>query len=106
MFFRNQKPHEFTFEERIANLKQLGFEGAPKSAGSAVVKRGGYGALLEDAGAGKVKIGKGGVLVGSEIAHLADRFFQAAFVQVDQGVDDFHGGQALGAAALGALPQA
>jgi len=70
MFFRNQKPHEFTFEERIANLKQLGFEGAPKSAGSAVVKRGGYGALLEDAGAGKVKIGKVGVLVGSEIAHL------------------------------------
>jgi hypothetical protein len=72
MFFRRGKPHQWTFEEHIANLKQFGFESAPKSAGSSLVKRGSCGAMVEDAGDGKVKIGKAGVLVGSEIAHLVN----------------------------------
>lgn len=76
MFFRREKPHEWNFDERIANLKQYGFEIVPKSAGSALVKRGISGALVEDAGGGKVKIGKAGVLVGSEIAHLVNGGYQ------------------------------
>jgi hypothetical protein len=76
MFFRNQKPHQWTFDERLANLKQFGIENSPKSPGSALVKRGFCGAIVEDAGAGKVKLGKTGVLVGSEIAHLVNGGYQ------------------------------
>ncbi|MGH9591661.1 MAG: hypothetical protein ACRD5L_01120 [Bryobacteraceae bacterium] len=76
MFFRREKPHQWTFEEHIAGLKQFGFEIAPKSAGSSLVKRGICGAVVEDAGGGKVKIGKMGVLMGSEIAHLVNGGYQ------------------------------
>jgi len=76
MFFRNAKPHEFSFDERIGNLKQFGMESVSKSAGSAVIKRGMCGAQLADAGGGKVKVAKLGVMVGSEIAHLVNGGYQ------------------------------
>jgi hypothetical protein len=76
MFFRREKPHEWNFAERIADLKQFGFEISPQSARSALVKRGICGALLEDADGGKVKIDKVGVLIGSEIAHLVNGGYQ------------------------------
>jgi hypothetical protein len=76
MFFRREKPHQWTFEERIASLKQHGFEGSAQSAGKALVKRGGFGAIVEEAGEGQVKIGRAGVLVGGEIAHLVNGGFQ------------------------------
>lgn len=71
MFFRREKPHQWTFSERLANLKQLGFEITPER-----VTRGGYGAVLEDLGEGRVKIGKAGVLVGNEIALLIHGGYQ------------------------------
>ncbi|MCU1335760.1 MAG: hypothetical protein JWO19_1341 [Bryobacterales bacterium] len=75
MFFRNEKPHEWTFEERLANLKQFGFEVQRQGAG-ALVTRDGCGAMVEDLGGGKVKVGKAGVLVGGEIASLVHGGYQ------------------------------
>lgn len=75
MFFRREKPHVPTFEERIAGLKQLKFETARESGTSVRVTRGGCAAIVEDAGGG-VKIGKAGVLIGNEIGMLVNRGYQ------------------------------
>ncbi len=75
MFFRNQKPHEWTFDERLGNLKQFRFEIQKQGAG-ALVTRDGCGAIIENLAEGKVKVGKAGVLVGAEIANLVSRGYQ------------------------------
>jgi hypothetical protein len=79
MFFRNQKPHQWTFEERIGNLKQFRFEVKIQSAGALVI-RDGCGAMIHDLsgdlGNGQVRVGKAGVLVGAEIANLVSRGYQ------------------------------
>ena len=80
MFFRNAKPHQWTFEERLANLKQYKFESRTESGKRAKVTRGGYGTLVEDAGDGNVKLGKPGVLVGDEIALLVNGGYQMFLV--------------------------
>jgi hypothetical protein len=76
MFFRREKPKQFTFEDRIANLKQFGFESVRLPDGTVKVTRDGCGAIVEDAGGGKVKIGKAGVLMGDEIAMLVSAGYQ------------------------------
>jgi hypothetical protein len=76
MFFRREKPKQLTFEDRVANLKQFGFESVRLPDGSVKVTRGGCGAIVEDAGGGKVKIGKAGVLIGDEIAMLVSGGYQ------------------------------
>jgi hypothetical protein len=80
MFFRRAKPHEFTFEERLDDLKKLGFEIKMEGPGRARVTRSGCGAIVEDArgkpGAGEVKIGKAGVLIGGEIGMLVNHGYQ------------------------------
>jgi hypothetical protein len=79
MFFRNQKPHEWTFEERLANLKQFRLaveQGAQGQGAGARVTRDGTGAVIEDLGGGQVKVGKAGILVGGEIANLVSRGYQ------------------------------
>jgi hypothetical protein len=76
MFFRRDKPQEWTFESRLNNLKQFGFETGRDASGKAVAKRGGCAATVDDAGSGSVNIGKAGVLVGGEIAHLVNGGYQ------------------------------
>lgn len=76
MFFRNQKPKTPAFGERIAGLKEFGFSSQPLQSGGARVVRNGCGAEVEDLGDGKVRMGKAGVLVGGEIAHLVHGGFQ------------------------------
>jgi hypothetical protein len=76
MFFRNVTPKVPTFEERIANLKQLGFSSAPESAGRCLIPRDGCGAVIEDLGGGKVAIGKPGIVLGNEIAELVNAGYQ------------------------------
>lgn len=75
MFFRNQQPKQPSFDERIANLKELGFT-TKSEAGGCRVTRGGCGAVVQDLGGGKVGIGKAGVLLGAEIAHLVHGGYQ------------------------------
>jgi len=76
MFFRRDAPHELTFQDRIANLKPFGFEVTSDAAGKTIAKRKGFAASLEDAGGGQVSIGKAGVLIGNEIAHLVNGGYQ------------------------------
>jgi hypothetical protein len=79
MFFRNQKPHQWTFDERLGNLKQFGFvveQGVARQGAGALVTRDGSGAVIDDLGEGQVKVGKAGVLVGAEIANLVSRGYQ------------------------------
>ena len=75
MFFRNQKPHQWTFEERLGNLKQFHLD-AQRQGARAMVTRDGCGAMVDDLGEGQVKVGKAGILVGSEIATLVSRGYQ------------------------------
>jgi len=75
MFFRNQKPHEWTLDERLSNLKPFHFEVKLQTAG-ALVTRGICAALLEDSGGGKVKIVKTGILAHGEIATLVNHGYQ------------------------------
>jgi hypothetical protein len=76
MFFRHETPSQLTFEDHLAKLKQAGFECVRESPQRARVVRDGYGAIVEDSGQGKVKLGKAGVLVGDEIALLVSRGYQ------------------------------
>ena len=76
MFFRNIKAQVSTFEDRIGNLKQYGFQSVVQSSGVARVKRDGCAAIVESLGGGKVKIGKAGVLVGEEIGELVNLGYQ------------------------------
>jgi hypothetical protein len=76
MFFRRRLPHQFNFEERIANLKEFHFETKRDAPGRVRVTRNGCGAVIEDAGGGKVTIGKAGVLIGDETGMLVSRGYQ------------------------------
>jgi hypothetical protein len=80
MFFRNAKPREWTFEQRLANLKQYKFESRMEGSKRAKVTRGGCGTIAEDLGNGRVKLGKPGVLVGEEIALLVNEGYQMFLV--------------------------
>ena len=84
MFFRRDKTPTSTFEDRIANLKQYGFQSIRQSPDTARVTRGCIGAIVDNLGDGKVKIGKAGVLVGDEIAELVNRGYQM-FLRTPQG---------------------
>jgi hypothetical protein len=84
MFFRRDKIHQSTFEERIANLKQFGFQSIRQSPDTARVTRGSTGAIVDNLGDGKVKIGKAGVMVGDEIGELVNRGYQM-FVRTPSG---------------------
>ena len=75
MFFRNQQPKQPSFDERVANLKQFGFT-TKSEAGGCRVTRGGCGAVVQDLGGGQAGMGKVGVLLGSEIAHLVHGGYQ------------------------------
>ena len=76
MFFRRETPQTLTLDSRMSNLKQFGFETGRDSSGKAMATRNGCAAIVEDAGDGKVNIGKAGVLVGGEIAHLVHGGYQ------------------------------
>ncbi|MEO8096595.1 MAG: hypothetical protein ABI811_02760 [Acidobacteriota bacterium] len=84
MFFRREKPQEWTFESRLADLKKFGFESTRDAQGRTIARRGNFGAVVEDGGAGKVGIGKAGVLMGGEIAHLIHGGFQM-FLRTESG---------------------
>jgi hypothetical protein len=80
MFFRNVKPHAWTFEERLGSLKKFGFEIKLEGTNRAKILRGGYGTIVEDGGSGVVKLGKPGVMVGDEIALLVNGGYQMFLV--------------------------
>jgi hypothetical protein len=83
MFFRREKPHEFTFEERLKRLKEFGFT-VTQEGNRARVSKLGCAAMLEGSGAELTKVGKSGVIVGNEIGYLVHGGYQA-FLESESG---------------------
>jgi hypothetical protein len=76
MFFRREKTHELTFDDRLAGLKQHGFEAKKEGGAKARVSRGGCAAMVESTPEGVIKLDKAGVTVGNEIAALVHGGYQ------------------------------
>src|SRR5260370_3425067 len=76
MFFRNQKPKQLTFEDRLESLKQFGFATHTEAGDHCRVMRDGCATVVADLGGGTVGMGKPGVLLGNEIAMLVNRGHQ------------------------------
>lgn len=76
MFFRNPKPAQPTFEDRLASMKELGFTTKMEAGGHCRVTRDGCASVVADLGNGKVGMGKPGVLVSGEIAALVSAGYQ------------------------------
>src|SRR5215469_17020877 len=79
MFFRRERPKNPTFEERLNQVKSLGFTVAQRTGGGVRVSRGAYAVDLENR-AGVVHIAdRAGVLVGNDIGFLVDGGYQKFF---------------------------
>jgi hypothetical protein len=79
MFFRRERPKNPTFQERLDNLRRLGFTAAPISGGATRVSRGDLAVDLKEDGGRVQMAGDAGVVIGSEIGVLVDGGFQKFF---------------------------
>jgi len=79
MFFRRQKPHTLSFDERLSALKEAGFTVTSEGAGRARVAKYGCAALVEDCGADVPAVSKAGVVVGQEVGLLVHGGYQQFF---------------------------
>ena len=79
MFFRREKPHEPSFDERIANLKKLGFEALNQGSGRVRVARNGIAAVITDVPGKRPHIDKAGLIMGDEIGLLVNGGYQMFF---------------------------
>jgi hypothetical protein len=78
MFFRREKPHTPTFEERLKQLRDLRFT-VSQEGNRVKVSKLGCAATLEGSGAALPKVGKTGVIIGNEIGYLVHGGYQAFF---------------------------
>jgi hypothetical protein len=76
MFFRREKPHQPTFDERIEQLKRTGFQVRPLAPAKALVTRQGYGAIVEEVAPGNIRMERQGLMAGDEIAELVNAGYQ------------------------------
>jgi len=84
MFFRREKVQTLSFQDRVDNLKKLGYSAASESSGRVrVSNKEGYAAVLVDGGA-LPKIEKSGILMGGDIGVLVNGGYQM-FFQTDSG---------------------
>ncbi len=84
MFFRREKVQTLSFQDRVDNLKKLGYTATNESSGRVrIANQAGYATLLVDGGA-LPKIEKSGILMGSEIAVLVNGGYQM-FFRTDSG---------------------
>ena len=80
MFFRREKPHEPSFDERLANLKKLGFDVRPKGSGAVLATRHGIAAIITDKRGERPHVEHAGLLIGDEIGALTHGGYQMFFV--------------------------
>jgi hypothetical protein len=78
MFFRRERPKTPTFQERLEQLKSLGFTVAPVN-GAYRVSRGVYAVDISERDGGAHVAERAGVLLASEIARLVDGGYQKFF---------------------------
>lgn len=79
MFFRRERPKNPTFQERLDNLRRLGFTATAIPGGVTRVSRGNLAVDLKQDGGGVQIVGDAGVLIGNEIGVLVDGGFQKFF---------------------------
>jgi hypothetical protein len=79
MFFRRERPKNPTFQERLENLRRIGFTVTPVAGGVTRVSRGDLAADLREESSSVRIVGDAGVLIGSEIGVLVDGGFQKFF---------------------------
>ena len=80
MFFRREKPHVPSFEERIGDVKKLGFETQTLGGGRVRVARNGIGAVITDVQGKRPHIDKAGLIMGDEVGQLVNGGYQLFFV--------------------------
>jgi hypothetical protein len=80
MFFRREKPHEVSFEERIGTLKKLGFDTQNVAGGRVRLARDGIAAVIADVPGKRPHIDKAGLIMGDEIGLLVNGGYQMFFV--------------------------
>jgi hypothetical protein len=78
MFFRRERPKNPTFQERIENLRRMGFTAAP-APGATRASRGNLAVDLREESGSVQMVGDAGVLIGNEIGVLVDGGFQKFF---------------------------
>ena len=83
MFFRRERPKTPTFQERLDQLKKLGFTVAPAGAGHRVSREACAVDLAEREGRAHIAE-RAGILLGNEIARLVDGGYQK-FFRTDSG---------------------
>ena len=80
MFFRREKVHEPSFDERLANLKKLGFNVQTQGDGRVRVARSGIAALVTDVPGQRPHVEKAGLIIGDEVGALTHGGDQMFFV--------------------------
>jgi len=80
MFFRREKPHNPTFEERISNVKRFKFDTQSVSGGGVRVSRDGIAAIVTDVPGKRPHIDKAGLIMGNEIGVLVNGGYQMFFI--------------------------
>jgi len=80
MFFRREKLHEPSFDERIGNLKKLGFETQTQAGGRVSVARNGIAAVIANVPGKRPHIDKAGLIMGDETGLLVNGGYQVFFV--------------------------
>ena len=80
MFFRREKVHEPSCDERIANLKKLGFDVQAQGGTRVRVVRNGIAAIVTDVPGQRPHVENAGLVVGDEIGALTHGGYQMFFV--------------------------
>jgi hypothetical protein len=83
MFFRRQKPHVPTFEERLDCVRQAGFQTVAEPAGGVRVIRNGCAAVVTDVAGDRPHVSKAGWLIDGQIAALVDLGYQKVWQTPD-----------------------
>jgi hypothetical protein len=79
MFFRREKPRQYTFDERLKMLRDAGFNVQNEPGSGARAMKLGCAAVLKDGGMDHPEIGKAGIVVGNETAHMVHGGYQMFF---------------------------
>jgi hypothetical protein len=79
MFFRRERHHNFSFAERLENVRRAGFKLAPSGSGATRVSRDNCAVELKAADGTVVSVSPAGILMGDEIGALIDGGYQKFF---------------------------
>jgi hypothetical protein len=79
MFFRRERPHQFTFQDRMDSLRSAGFTVTQTAGGTVRASRGTNAVDLREEGDRIRTVGRAGTLIGDEIGALVDGGYQKFF---------------------------